>query len=535
MERLRVAGACLLALAFLTGCWEEKKTVSLNPDGTGKMEVQVLFAPFSLDFSGGRQPSDFDAGMRKAVKEILEMSRGIEVWSDVSFRRAEDGRIFFSGTAYFTDLSQVQLHNLGFGNFSVTKDGEGRMVLEVKAKKKEGGEKPPPAPTPAFSEEEIRKRVADAKSSYQMMRPMLVGFFSTIKEEARFFLPGTVAESHNFVREESGAVTIKLDGAKLVKVIDEMMADDAFLRKAVASPGFTVGGGFDLPADDLLIVEKLFGEKAPVKVVIAGPFSPRFDYAAEVEKAKESFPSLLSSLGIDLPHAQDGSGALLQAKSFRVTGVSTSRDPDGQAFYRVSLAGEVSKPVLGVTGGVLKAATTDSGESILPEEWNRAIRFVQVSSDGNALSFSVALSFPPRSAKAIREISGTLECVMPSGEAATEDLGISHFREGAKGTRYQAEIVSLERVGGTGKSHLNLRVGLPREIIKEVVFKDAEGTKLKVRLFGYSSDGNTTELRYVAETSLPETGGISAVVYKETVKRTLPFSVGNVSLLGEPL
>jgi len=375
---------------------------------------------------------------------------------------------------------------------------------------------------------------------------MLVGVFSSMKEDLRFLLPGTVAESHNFVRHPNGDVSIALDGAKVVKVMDEVMADDAFLRAAVASPGFRVGGeGFDLPADDLVFMEKLFGEKAPLRVVIAGPFASRFDYASEVKAAKERLPRMMAGLGLELPVVKSTvvSGEPLSGKNFRISAVAMrmpAEGGDGGFFgrkgYTVSVAGDLTEKVLGVRGGVLTTATADTGESLLLEgKDGREIPWssVRLSEDGICVFFDVPLKTPGPSVRSIREIAGTLDCLVQKGEAVTEDLGFARIAEGAKGKRFGAQIVSLEKFGDGDR--MEVAVDLPRETVREIVLTDPMGTRIETEFGGWFSDGTTTRLTVVVDTAIPKDAKVSVTYYPETEVRKVAFSVGNVTVLGVPL
>ena len=110
----------LAALILLSGCFETKQEFTLNPDGSGKVVHESTFQ--TMDITGGGQ-RDAERQMKAAVAEVISQSKGVEAWRDVSYEIGDDGRIAFRGTAYFRNLSELDIPNQTMLEFDWARDG----------------------------------------------------------------------------------------------------------------------------------------------------------------------------------------------------------------------------------------------------------------------------------------------------------------------------------------------------------------------------------------------------------------------------
>jgi tetratricopeptide (TPR) repeat protein len=95
----------LLPCVFIAGCIRGQAVVSLNSDGSGKISVEGLFDyPLYHELS-----EDYDANEIFYLNQIKAMisSGGFDAWSDVDWKFLDDGRCYFKGTAYFSDINRV--------------------------------------------------------------------------------------------------------------------------------------------------------------------------------------------------------------------------------------------------------------------------------------------------------------------------------------------------------------------------------------------------------------------------------------------
>lgn len=150
------ASLCLVATLLLTGCFDTKEDFTINPDGSGKVVHESVFP--QADLSGGKDPAE--EVLRKAIAQVIEQSKGVEAWCNVSFQRMDDGRLFFKGTAYFKDLSQLKIPQQTMLNFVWKKEGGGRAVLVLREKDEDSDNFPGKEPVDwsQLSPEERRKK-----------------------------------------------------------------------------------------------------------------------------------------------------------------------------------------------------------------------------------------------------------------------------------------------------------------------------------------------------------------------------------------
>ncbi|MCG3149426.1 MAG: hypothetical protein PCFJNLEI_02888 [Verrucomicrobiae bacterium] len=531
----------VLGAALATGCIESQQDFTVNPDGSGKVKVVSVFQPINFNLTGG-EDGDPATQMKDSVRAELEKATGVEAWREVSYRRLGDGRVEFTGTAYFRELAKLRLHNAGFQNSLEPKwapGADGLLVLELQEKEKPA--KPAKASAPATTPEEIQQRITGDRAKFQQMRPMLLGVFTTLKVEMTFRLPGTVEKTTNFQKVDAGTVRLTLDGAKMLAAMDGIMADDVLLQQQIkAGRDFQQTG-----PEPLLLNEKLYGERGPVRVAFKPGSQPLFDFAAEAAAAKQAMPAMLKTLKLDAlvsarPAAQAGTFKGLTVAGVQLVTVADqkrqinpfNRNAAGLAF---SLVAELPAGVISVTKGEVTKAVTDTGEDLLPvKEWDRRVSFPRLTPDKSAVVFEVAVGVPGPQARGIQELAGTLEYFMAT-KTREVDLGIADFTAGAAGTEFGATIKSIKASEWqAGSTALALRLRVAKDTIKSVTFYDAAGAKLEAKQGGSMSSGNDVTLDFNRKGEYPAKGRIVVEVYDDGQTFRAPFELKNVSLLGQP-
>ncbi len=539
MKKLNIIFLLLIMILFF-GCIETKQKYTLNPDGSGKVIVESLFQQMNITMGGGedREP---EIQMKKAIKKIIEKSKGVDVWKDIKYKLKDDGRIWFKGTAYFKDLSKLELHDMSMMRADFYKSKKDEMVLELKDEKESTKSKSQKIKQEKMTEDEIKKMVLKQKAGYQQMKPMLTAFLSTMKMDSTFKLPGKIKNFINFKKEKDRTVSIVFKGEKLLKVLDSFTSDDKWWRKQVKA-------GKDMKQDSLffdpMINEKLFGEKGPIKVTISRKFKPLFKYKSEVAKARKKYPGIIKELKIKKkeitkPLAKGG-----KFKSLKVGGIKIVRISDWEknirAFYSekgytLSLVGELPGAVLKITGGKLKKAITDNGKSVLPEdEWKRDIKFYTLSKDKTSVNFELEMKLPSSRVKKFKEISGYLEYISASGLKKT-DLGISKFKEGTRGKKYGAIIKSVkESQWQKGSYNLELDMDVSIDSVKSITFYNKDKTTLDAYELSRGPIGNKkSKFIFSYKGTFPDRGSIIIKIYEKTKKYSIPFKLKNLSLLGK--
>jgi hypothetical protein len=515
----------------MAGKFETEEEYTLNPDGTGKVRITASYQ------SGG--PT---GDMKGPMTKTLEESGGIDAWSDFSFELTDDGLIQFTGTAYFKNISDVDVK---FG--SVERqipgvrfvEGSGGMVLEMETGGEEGGEEPkPPATEP--SEEEIQQQIQSVRAEFEQIKPMFSAIFSGMKFNLSYRLPGKIGEVTNFKKGEGDILSLTIDGARLIEILVNRLSDDKWCREQILAGRELMS---DQPGSSDLN-EELFGEKGPVRAVVTGELKPFFDYEAEVEAAKAAYDDMVKELGVQAGSPEQSIEAG-EFEDLKVGGVRLVKIVDSERGIRpfnydegfsICLIGELPSSILEAREGIVEKALADNGEDLLPEsEWDRRISFPSVSSDGKAITFEVRLKAPSEEVEGLKELSGKLECQVP-GASKEVDLGLKKFKKKAKGTEFEAVIASIEDAGwDDGTQQLSLDIGLSRDKIKSITFYDDQDKKLDVADSGYSSGSDRATLEFRLEGGFPKTGRIVVEVYEQVDKSIVAFNLSNITLLGKPM
>jgi hypothetical protein len=516
---------------------------------------------------GGSKPSDPQAELKKSVREILSKSAGVDAWKDVSYKVTDDGRMYFKGTAYFPDINGLSIRSPNISSdmmrLSFTRNGLGEITIEIKGQEQPGAANAPQTalPAPAVPEEKLGELIQQAKVQYQQSRAMIQGVFSGLKVETILHLPGQIKEVSNFERIDDSTVRLAFDGAKTLRIVDRIMQDDDWLREQIRTGKDPMSSG---PESDLMLNEMLFGQRAPIRVVVAGTAKPLFDYSTEAAAAKTNYTSMLGELGLGgvvspgtpevekppseaiiteitppaPPEEETGmkvvvGGVRLVRLSDFVRGIMPLGQSNG---YTLSLIAELPAPVVKVSGGKIEKAMTDTGKELLPkDQWSRKIRFPTLAGDGKTVVFDVELLLPDEGARGLEEVSGTLE-YLTAGGSREADLGAIAFEVGAKGDAYGAVVSSIEAdPWQNNATMLGLRLDLPAEAIKSVEFYADSGAKLDISQRGSASIGGTTTLKFSIKDQLPKSARVVLNVFDELKKDQIPFRIRNISLTGQPM
>jgi hypothetical protein len=526
----------LLAVAA-AGCLDSNHEYSLNPDGSGKVAVKLVFTPFNLDLGAEKTP---DEKLKDAARAELEKAEGVDAWKDVAFRLRPDGKSEFQGTAYFKDLSKLKLHNQGFSglldNATITKDPAGATTLELKPRPKDGDAEA----SEALTDEQVKAKLAEERARWQQMKPVLTGVLGELKARERFRLPAPVTASSNFKREGDDAISVAIDGAALLKALDALVADDARFSALLRS-----GAGLQKappPGDEFFGL--VLGEKGPLQATFAAGGKPLFDYAAELAAAKAAEPALRKSLGLGAAVQVEPPAAGAGLKDVRVVGVRHVHVADPKRGIRplnsmetgltLSVLAEFPGPVLGVKEGKLLKATSDAGENLLPKrDWDRRLGFPQLTEDRTAVVFDLTLKAPAATAKGLGEVSGTL-IYQVGGKTKDVDVGLAAWTAGSKGKELGAEIEDFNEQPFDKSQVMGLKLQMARETVAGVEFYDEAGQKLDAKPSGFMSMGRSTTLHYALKGKFPAKGRIVVKVYDDLRSTEVPFVLKDLDLLGRP-
>ena len=547
--------ASLSLLLLTSGCFDTKDDVTLNPDGSGKMVHECTFQ--SVNLNAGNENEDPGKALTNAVREVLEKTKGVDAWRNVTFKTLDDGRLYFKGTAYFKNLSKVAIENQTMLDLDWTKKADGNTLLTLRTNKSdtessEGISIHPTkhkAPPKNMTPEELAKHIKQSRVQYQQTKPMIAGIFGTMKHTIVLHLPGKVVSHSNFTNDGNGNLAITFSGEKLLAVMDKLVNDDAWCQKHS-------GTGFDdmqeKPVMDEELNQFIFGEKAPVQAVIAAGTAPLFDYVTEVAAAKKEYATLKKTLAVGSSATEAETSEVLTApanggvKSVKVAGVQLVTAADSkrdlrplnhfQNEYTVALLVEFPGAVQSVTDETkLEVALADDGTSLLPDsEWDRKVHFPNLAKDKTATILEFKLNLPGNGVKGLKELSGSVQYRVSSGTKEV-NLGLAELKAGAIGTNLDARIESIkEGWQKNGSQEMSLHLKLNPDGLKSVSLV-ADGTKTVLSQRGYSGGNGKFDFNYEWKTNFPANSQLVAEVYDKIQTFDAPFKLENISLLGASL
>ena len=434
----------LSMFAFIIGCYETTTQYIVNPDGSGKVIVEVKAA--SIDMGVGTGKSN---GAKDLAKDVIKKSTGIDTWKDVEVKILDDGKNYFKGTGYFPDLNKVKFKNISMADsIQFYKDAQNRLVLKIGGEKETAGGT---ASNKSMTQEELDKAIKEQKAGYQQMKPMLGAFLATMRTDMTFQLPGTIEKTTNMKKDKDGRVSVSFEGQKLMDALDKLMADEMWVKQQ-AMAGAKMK---DSPPSGDDLNEKIFGEKGPVRAIAKGKFLAFFDYQQEKAAAEKNYDAIIAALGIEAGGAaaeapvENYKGGNFKSIKIAKAAISDMPDPDYTLFgddrsYQVTFVAELPGAVMKVDKVKVTKAVTDNGEDLMPEsDWNRETTWADLSKNKNFVKWSFTLGLPTSAAQGIKEISGNLYCQV-AGKTKTVDTGIKKFEHSATGNELGAVIDELQ-------------------------------------------------------------------------------------------
>ncbi|MEM6821209.1 MAG: hypothetical protein AAF558_04550 [Verrucomicrobiota bacterium] len=523
---------------LLTSCLETKDHYIINPDGSGKVKHQALFQQVTINLSGEKRDPEKDS--RKAVMALLKDSKGVEAWSDVTYKIQPDGRVLFNGTAYFRDVSKLTFKHGGTSfNLLDPRFESGILTLDWEKEGEDTSESNEPL---SIGEEDL----AAERAKYQQMKPMMAAMLGTLKVEKTFTLPGPVAEVSNMEKSGPQEVRVAIQGSEILSVLDTYIQQGEWLKQQLEQ-----GRDWqkDFKPDDSLN-EQLLGSAGPVQARVGeGAQVAVFDYDKEVAAAEAAYGSMLTGLGLDVGSSVAALKPPAEGQGFKkiyVGGARLVKDlgrDDVRPFnwmpgFTLSLVGEFDGAVLDVDEAEVTEASAVGGGSLLPESsFDRRIHHPSLSDDGSVVVFEVKMKSPKEGQTGISRVGGAMQYYTAQG-TREQDLKMASLKETAKGEVLDAVIKSREKRqwGDSTRYQLSLFLEIPRSYIKEVHFFDSTGKRLDgIKKNGHSASGDSVTFTFSSDSEIPEEGNIKVILHDQIKKFKIPFEVSNIDWLGNPL
>jgi hypothetical protein len=516
----------------LTGCFDTKQEITLNPDGSGKIVMESTFAqPESL--LTGFKLTRRENVASECVRHMIEDAQGVDVWRDISFREQEDGLLWVRGTAYFRDLSKFKASRTALLQFQMTRETSGELTLAIRPDTSAS-----PFSIPKTGEPDTKESIQSERRQFRAAQPWLSMTFGAITQETIFRFSGVLRYASNFQTNGPQTLRFCFDGARAVPAVEHILFDPELTRLRLAATSTT-----NFPLLEYFN-EQLFGQRGPVRAVIVPGKKQLFDYAAEVAEARKSFTAMAKELGLADPPvapvkpAVDGAPARI-----KVIGVGwrfEKAEPLSSFFggpspgYTLSLRAELPGAVFGVDEVEVTRAATLEGVLLEGKGNARGAGWIASPQDLRTnVNFDIYLASLSAESKGLAEVSGVLKC-SSAENLRTVELISGRLGAGAKGAEFGAH---LDYVGqnAAGSEKLVLRTSLePQQLRSLKVINEASLTvSLDVR--GTMNVGKEYTYTCVARRSIPRSGKLVADVMVGTQTLRIPFSVTNLTLLGQPL
>jgi hypothetical protein len=324
MRAAALLGAGLLGAVLVAGCFEGKADFTFNPDGSGKVVGEITF-PLDPPWEAakpvvGDEVRTFDQKMKEVVALIIKKSSGIDAWKDVSFEAVPGDRVHFKGTAYFKEAWKVKFYpdtkpRVGFA-------GEGpdamKLILQTPAEKSDA----PVATRRALSTKELEAAVKTERDGYRgKIRSQIDSQLSGLKFVMTFTVPGKAAEVQS-VTKEGGILGATIDGAGILKSMDALVADNAYMKELILS-----GGNLTMKVFQEQFSQKLYGSKGEAWAMVSGPFKPKFDYKTEADTAKKAMPDMMVKLGLEAAKTTTSTSTKSTTTTAKTTTTTTPKKP----------------------------------------------------------------------------------------------------------------------------------------------------------------------------------------------------------------
>ena len=247
VRHLGRAALCGLFLCAATGCVEMTQTITLNPDGKGKIQYDFRMAAFEsvVSFpSGDNKKKSLTEQKREAVEKILTGNefKKAAAWKDVSAEWLPDGRLHFVGTVYFERLSDLNADQkqsgsatyFSFEKFDLARSDDGTFKLVLHKDPAKSAVDPSDADPTKMSDKELDEYILERRVKYQAIKPLTTLMGKELKIKTIFRLPGEVRDVKGFKKESDKVVSRFLDGDALLHAMHKFMAeDDAVLKKKI--------------------------------------------------------------------------------------------------------------------------------------------------------------------------------------------------------------------------------------------------------------------------------------------------------------
>jgi hypothetical protein len=283
--------ATLLLAACNTHTVQSRREFFLNPDGSGKVLLNVRFR--ESDDAGHTLPRSRGEVVKRFAEDFAQCT-GVDAIAALQLEAEPEGWQRVRATVYFRDLAALELGSLTAVTFRYRlAPAPGGARLEATY-----------APLQSFLQtttDELRRAaqegsadpwIADRRKEYE--RDPAERFLRDNRFEEILHLPGAVQGAVGLERAGPRTLRIRLANEPLRVAWRDVYAESALRRMRAAGSGEPLRGS---------VMRTLFGTEGPLGAAVAGPLAPLFDYEQEAAPARAAQAALFSRLGIEADKA----------------------------------------------------------------------------------------------------------------------------------------------------------------------------------------------------------------------------------------
>lgn len=272
-----------LLLPIIAGCIQGQATVSLNPDGSGKVIIETVMDPCGIATSAGMWESY--RNYLAQIKESLLGSEGIDAWSNVEWKVLPSGKYYFKGEAYFKSINDVAIH---LGKIKcklkayMVEDANGEKAVEIHSLKL------------ATNDEKLKRQ--NSAERFKLFAPDMISMMDGLRMDVVFVLPTKTDKVEGFSEIDKRTVHFLLDGRRMQYLLEYI--DQNELYELAEKWNYN---RVEFLNNELL---PMYLDSLPLKVTLFSEGENLFDYDKEKSAAKNDIVAITDKIDGEMAEAK---------------------------------------------------------------------------------------------------------------------------------------------------------------------------------------------------------------------------------------
>jgi hypothetical protein len=237
MRGLRALAALATSATLLAalGCEKEKTTITVYPDGSGKIDYRQTLGKqisgFALMMAEGAEKKQEIA--EQTLHKSLSAWEGVSAWTDAKAKVTDGEEIAGSAVGYFDDVTKLKhVEDAQTSEFKWTKTSDGFTLEQVDTPKKAGEGEAKKDPADSFLQEMPKEQL-------EMAVTMTTSMLEGLEIQRIVVMPGDVTEIAGAQKKDGRKATMTISDKELADLIKKGYTKGAELRKKIADGDIT--------------------------------------------------------------------------------------------------------------------------------------------------------------------------------------------------------------------------------------------------------------------------------------------------------